>query len=167
MNQLKPLVALASLGALALAGTAFASTPHVTAPAKIVSTKHTSLGTILVTGSGQTLYLDTGDKPPHFACTGACLKAWPPLKAIGTVKASGAAKAALLGATNGPGGKTVTYNGHPLYTFISDNTHNPTSGEGQHGFYVVSPTGNKIAKTTTTSTSTSTQKKPPSKPPGY
>ena len=163
MNRLKPLVALASVGALALAGTAFGSTPHATAPAKIVSTKHTSLGTILVTGSGQTLYLDTGDKPPHFACTGACLKVWPPLKAIGTVKATGAAKAALLGATNGPGGKTVTYNGHPLYTFISDNTNNPTSGEGQHGFYVVSPTGNKIAKTSTSTP----KKKPPSRPPGY
>ena len=85
-----------------------------------MNTRHTSLGTILVNGSGQTLYLDVGDKPPHFACTGGCLSAWPPLKAIGTLKAEGAAKQSDLGSVKGGGFKIVTYNGHPLYTFASD-----------------------------------------------
>jgi hypothetical protein len=64
----------------------------------------------------------------------------------------------LLGTTKIAGGiKQVTYKGHPLYTFGSDTKSNPTSGEGINGFYVVSPSGAKITKsTTTTTTSTST-----------
>ena len=84
-----------------------------------------------------------GDKPPHFACLGGCLKAWPPLKATGTLKAGGGAKQADLGTVKGPGGKMVTYKGHPLYTFVSDTSANPTSGEGVNGFFVVSPSGSQ------------------------
>ena len=157
MKRLKLLLALSSLG---LAGTALAGAAQAGTSSTVVSTKQTSLGTVLVNGSGQTLYLDTGDKPPHFACTGSCLKAWPPLKAVGTVKATGSAKASLLGTTKGPSGKVVTYHGHPLYTFASDKKSNPTSGEGQNGFYAVSTAGNKVTKP-------AVKKKPPSQVPGY
>jgi predicted lipoprotein with Yx(FWY)xxD motif len=149
------LVAVA-LGAVTLTGSAFGQSAHSSA-ATVVTTKKASLGTILVTSSGQTLYLDSGDKPGKPACTGGCLSIWPPLKASGTPKASGSAKASLLGTTKIAGGiKQVTYKGHPLYTFGSDTKSNPTSGEGINGFYVVSPSGAKITKsTTTTTTSTS------------
>ena len=151
----------AALGALALTGSAFGQSAHSSA-ATVVPTKTTSFGTILVTSSGQTLYLDSADKPGHPACTGGCLSAWPPLKASGTPKASGSAKASLLGTAKIAGGvKQVTYNGHQLYTFASDSKSHPTSGEGVNGFYVVSPSGAKITKPTTT------QKKPPSTTPGY
>ena len=83
---------------------------------------------------------------------------WPPLKAVGTVKAAGSAKASLLGTVKGPAGKTVTYNGHPLYTFVSDTKSKPTSGEGQNGFYAVSPAGGKVTKSTTTTTTTTSSK---------
>jgi predicted lipoprotein with Yx(FWY)xxD motif len=149
----------AALGALALTGPAFGQSAHSSA-ATVVSTKKTSsLGTILVTSSGQTLYLDSADKPGHPACTGGCLSIWPALKASGTPKASGSAKASLLGTTKIAGGKQVTYNGHQLYTFSSDTKSNPTSGEGVNGFYAVSPSGSKVTK--------STAKKPTSTTPGY
>lgn len=45
-------------------------------------TKKTSLGTILVTGSCKTLYLDVHHTPGHPACKGGCLTVWPPLKAV-------------------------------------------------------------------------------------
>ena len=142
------LVAVA-VGALALGltGTAFGRSAH-SGSATVVTTKKTSLyGTILVTGSGQTLYLDSADKPGHPACTGGCLSVWPPLKASGTPKASGSAKGSLLGTTKIAGGvKQVTYNGHQLYTFASDSSSSPTTGEGSHGFYVVSPSGKAITK---------------------
>ena len=88
---------------------------------------------------------------------------------MGTVKAAGSAKAALLGTVKGPAGKTVTYNGHPLYTFVSDTKGNPTSGEGQNGFYAVSVAGGKVTKSTTTTTSTTSNHKykPPSGGQGY
>ena len=149
------LVAVA-LGALALSGAAFGASAH-SSGATVVTTKKMSFGTILVTSSGQTLYLDASDKPGHPACTGGCLSIWPPLKASGTLKASGGAKTSMLGTTKIAGGiKQVTYNKHPLYTFASAAT--GTSGEGDNGFYVVSTSGSKITnsgKTTTTTSSSS------------
>jgi predicted lipoprotein with Yx(FWY)xxD motif len=154
MKQRKPLIALVAIAALAAAGPAYASGSHASAASTVVSTKHTSLGTILVTGSGRTLYADRGDTPRHFACTGGCLTIWPPLKATGAVKASGAANKANLGKTKGPGGEMVTYKGHPLYTFASDSKSNPTSGEGQNGFYVVGASGSMITNPSKPTTST-------------
>jgi predicted lipoprotein with Yx(FWY)xxD motif len=140
---------------LALAASAFAHSTGRSAAAATVSTKTTSLGTILVTGSGKTLYLDVSDKTGHPACKAGCLTIWPPLKATGALKASGHAKSSALGTIKIAGGiKQVTYDKHPLYTFASAAT--GTSGEGEGGFYVVSPSGSKIAKASTTTTATTT-----------
>jgi predicted lipoprotein with Yx(FWY)xxD motif len=123
----------------------------------VVTTKSSSFGTILVTRTGQTLYLDVNDKPGHFACTGGCAAAWPVLKTSGTPKAAGKVKASKLGTVKHGGATQVTYNGHPLYTFVQDSKSTPITGEGVNGFYVVSPSGSKITKTTkTTTTSSST-----------
>ncbi len=149
------LVAVA-LAAVAMTSSAFGRSAHSAATAAVVSAKNSSLGKILVTGSGQTLYLDTADKPGHPACTGGCVGIWPPLKTSGAPKATGGAKASDLGTTKGPGGiKQVTYSGHPLYTFSTDSKSHPTSGEGVNGFYVVSTNGSKITKSTKTTTSSS------------
>jgi predicted lipoprotein with Yx(FWY)xxD motif len=157
--QTRTIVVIAvAVGALALAGSALGASAHSSA-ATVVSTKQTTYGTILVTSSGQTLYLDSADKPGHPACTGGCLSSWPPLKTSGPTKATGSAKGSLLGTTKIAGGaKQVTYAGHPLYTFASDSKGNPTSGEGVSGFYVVSASGAKITKSAA---------KPPAKKPGY
>ena len=159
MNRLT-VALMSTVAMLATAAVAFASSAHTSAATTVVTTHHTKYGTILVTGSGRTLYLDAGDKPPHFACTGGCLTAWPPLKAAGKVTAKGSAKSALLGTVKGPGGKMVTYKGHPLYLFASDTSSGQINGEGVGGFYVVSANGAKVTKavqnsSTTTSSSTS------------
>ena len=147
-NEKLLVVALSGAAALASAGVALGQSAHASAASTTVSAKKTSLGTILVTSSGKTLYVDKADKPPHFACTGGCLSIWPPLKATGTLKAAGGAVVADLGKVKGPGGEQVTYKGHPLYTFVSDTKSSPTSGEGQNGFYVVSTSGSMITKST-------------------
>lgn len=134
MNKLKLLAAASAVTLLTGAGTAFGQSAHTSAASTVVTTKSTSLGTILVTGSGQTLYADMG------SCTGGCLQIWPPLKAKGTLTAKGKAKAADLGKKNGQ----VTYNGHLLYMFASAPT--GTSGQGTAGFHVVSPSGSVITK---------------------
>jgi len=148
--------ALKPASAAALAAAAFVAVAHASSSSTVVTTAHTSLGTVLVTSAGKTLYLDSADKPPKFACTGGCLQAWPPLKAVGSLKAAGSVRASLLGTVTGPGGKVVTYNGHPLYMFASDTKRGATSGEGQNGFYAVSPSGAKVTKSTTTTTTTTT-----------
>jgi len=153
MKIRRVLLVSVALGALALASSALGKSAHASS-VTVVTTKKTSLGTILVTSSGRSLYLDSADKQVHPACTGGCLAIWPPLKASGTPKASGSAKAADLGTTKIAGGiKQVTYKGHPLYTFASDTRSGETSGEGQNGFYVVSPNGGKITKSTPSSSS--------------
>jgi predicted lipoprotein with Yx(FWY)xxD motif len=154
MNRLA-VAAMSIVATLATAAVAFAGSAHTSAATTVVTTHHTKFGTILVTGSGKTLYLDVGDKPPHFACVGGCLAAWPPLKAVGKVTAKGVAEAALIGTVKGPGGRMVTYKGHPLYTFASDSAAGMVSGEGVSGFYVVSPSGTKIMKSSTSTTTSS------------
>jgi predicted lipoprotein with Yx(FWY)xxD motif len=153
MQIRKILLVLVAFGALVLASSAFAQSAH-SSKTTIVMTRKTSLGTILVTSSGRSLYLDTGDKKGHPACTSGCLAIWPPLKATGTVKAEGGAKAADLGTTKIAGGvKQVTYKGHPLYTFASDTKSGQVSGEGENGFYAVSPSGSKVTKPTSSGSS--------------
>ena len=160
MKRFKLLFLLSGVALLTAGATAaFGHTAHIAGSATTVNTKNTSLGTILVTSSGKTLYLDVGDKSGHFACTGGCLKVWPPLTTSGKPKAAGKVKASMLGTVKNGKVTQVTYNGHPLYTFASDTSSNPTSGEGVNGFDVVSATGAKIthapSKTTTTSSTTS------------
>ena len=157
MKRLTLLFALAGVAALVSAGAAIGHTAHTSAASVVVKTRHTKFGTILVTGSGRTLYLDAGDKPGHFACTGACLQAWPPLKATGALKAQGSAKSSSLGSVKDGSFKIVTYKGHPLYMFASDSG-GAITGEGVNGFFVVSATGSKVThavSTTTTTTSSS------------
>ena len=151
MKHLRLLLVVSSLAVLGVATAASASGTRA-----VVNTKSTSLGTILVNSSGQTLYLDVNDKSGHFACTGQCAAAWPVLKTSGKPKAAGKAKAANLGTVKHGNATQVTYNGHPLYTFVQDSKSTPTSGEGVNGFYVVSPSGSKITKTTKTTTTTTT-----------
>jgi len=150
-----------AMAVLVSASSALGQSAHPSATRAVVSTRHTALGTILVTGSGQTLYLDAGDRPGHPACTGGCLSAWPPLTTSGAPKATGGAKAAELGTVKGAGStRQVTYKGHPLYTFASDSKSNPTSGEGVNSFFVVSPSGSAITKATTKTTVTTTTTAP-------
>ncbi len=159
MKLVKLVAAVSSLTVLGLATTAFGQSAHVSSGTRaVVNTKSTKLGTILVNSSGQTLYLDVNDRSGHFACTGQCAAAWPVLKTSSAPKAAGKANASKLGTVKHGGATQVTYNGHPLYTFVKDSKSSPASGEGINGFFVVSPSGNKITKppTTTTTSSSST-----------
>ena len=159
MKPVKLLLLVCTAALLAVAASASAQSAHSAASRAVVTTKSTKYGTILVTSSGRTLYLDVGDKPPHFACAGGCLQAWPELTTSGAPKAEGEVEQSMLGTVKHGSSTQVTYHGHPLYTFVQDSSSNPTSGEGVNGFYVVSPSGARIthanANTTTSSTGSS------------
>ena len=127
-------------GAAVLATLASALAPTAAsqaAPAKgpLVSTASTSLGRILVDARGHTLYLFGKDRNGKSACSGACAKAWPPLIATAKPRAGAGAKASLLGTIKrADGRRQVTYNHHPLYTFINDTKKGQTNGEGLNAF---------------------------------
>jgi predicted lipoprotein with Yx(FWY)xxD motif len=157
MHPLKLVAALSGVALLVVVASAFGHSAHTSGARAVVTTKKSSaLGTILVTSSGKTLYLDSGDRPPTFACTGGCLQAWPELTTSGKPTAKGQAKASKLGTIKRGSSTQVTYAGHPLYTFSSDTSSNPTSGEGVNGFYVVSPSGSMIKHSTASTGSGST-----------
>ena len=115
----------------------------------IVSTGTASLGRVLVTGSGRTLYLSEKDKNGKSACAGKCGQFWPPLIASARPIAGVGAKASLLGMTKRADGRMqVTYNHHPLYTFVKDTKKGQTNGEGIDAFgaewYAASPAGGAV-----------------------
>ena len=117
-----------------------------TAAGPIISTASTSLGKIVVTSSGRTLYLFAKDTNGKSTCTGQCATFWPPLIASAKPRAGAGARASLLGTTRRADGRMqVTYNHHPLYTFAKDTKKGQTTGEGVSAFgakwFAVSPGG--------------------------
>jgi len=116
-----------------------------------VSTASTSLGRIVVNSGGRTLYMFSKDKNDKSACAGTCATFWPPLIAAGKPRASAGARASLLGTTKRTDGRMqVTYNRHPLYTFVKDTKKGQTNGEGVNAFGgkwdAVSKAGTLVAK---------------------
>jgi len=107
------------------------------------------LGKILVTSGGLTLYDFHKDSGTKSACYGACVKIWPPLTTNGGPVASGGAEASKLGTSRRSDGTTqVTYNGHPLYTYVGDQRQGETSGNGITEFggswHALRPSGNEV-----------------------
>lgn len=142
--------ALAACGGAA-AGYGGGAAPSPQSGPATISVGSSSLGQILVGANGKSLYLFEADTGTQSTCSGACAQAWPPLTTTGALKAGAGASASLLGTTARSDGTTqVTYNGHPLYYFVSDTKPGDTTGEGSTafgaGWDVLSPAGDKIEK---------------------
>jgi predicted lipoprotein with Yx(FWY)xxD motif len=111
-------VALVLLG-IAVAG-AGGSGPATTRPAAAAGLKTATIGgaTVLTNAKGFTLYSFAPDTATKSACYGSCAAYWPPVTGP-AVHAAGLPGA--FGTTMRTDGTTqVTYNGHPLYTYIGD-----------------------------------------------
>jgi predicted lipoprotein with Yx(FWY)xxD motif len=112
-----------------------------------VQLRHTSLGSILVSGSGSTLYEFTRDHASKNSCAAisGCSAIWPSLKASGRPTAGSGAEASLLSTTSG---NQVTYAGHPLYTYSGDSGPGKTSYVGVKQFggtwYAINVSGDAV-----------------------
>ncbi|SRR6266581_6342364 len=138
------------------ASLAFASLVAALAVASSTKTSRTKvavakspLGRILVDSKGITLYDFPKDRGTTSSCYGACAALWPPLTTTGKPVAGHGVRALLLGTTKRKDGKLeVTYNGHPLYYFVSDRKPGQTTGQGLNQFgapwWVLSPAGKEI-----------------------
>jgi predicted lipoprotein with Yx(FWY)xxD motif len=138
-------------GVIGLAGVAGASAAtYNSKAAPTISVRSTAYGKILVNSKGDTLYLWAKDKNDKSACSGGCLAVWPFVLISGKPTAGSGMNAKLLGTIKVKGGNEVTYNKHPLYTYISDVKPGIISGEGNKSFgapwWVVSTAGNAITK---------------------
>jgi predicted lipoprotein with Yx(FWY)xxD motif len=121
-----------------------------------VSTASTKYGRILVDSRGRTLYLFEKDRNGKSACAGKCATFWPPLITTGKPRVAAGAKASLVGTTKRADGRLqVTYNHHPLYTFVKDTKKGQTNGQNVDAFgaewYVISPAGAKVEKAASSS----------------
>jgi predicted lipoprotein with Yx(FWY)xxD motif len=152
-------IPLAALGIAACGGGAAATASPPPAASKTTTTPtqtaavrvaNSSLGRILVDSTGRTLYLFKADSRTKSVCSGACATAWPPLGTGATPAVAGGANAALVGTIpRSDGTRQVTYNGHPLYTFVKDQKAGDVNGQGVTAFgaawFAVSPAGNQIS----------------------
>jgi predicted lipoprotein with Yx(FWY)xxD motif len=148
-HSIKLLTALAVSTLVASTAAAFAVAGGAATGGTKVATAKSPLGRILVDSKGITLYDFVKDKGSTSACYGACAALWPPLLTTAKPVAGPGVHASLLGTTKRKDGKLeVTYNGHPLYYFVTDRKPGQTTGQGVNQFggpwWVISPAGKEI-----------------------
>ena len=107
-------VALLLLG-FAVAG---ASSAAPAAPATALKTTTIDGTTVLTNAQGFTLYSFAPDTPASSKCYGSCAVYWPPV--TGTAAAGQGLPGKVTTITRTGGSRQLTYNGHPLYTYIGD-----------------------------------------------
>jgi predicted lipoprotein with Yx(FWY)xxD motif len=139
------LAAVATAGGLTAAA-ASSSTPTAAASAASANSMSATVRTasanvagktetILVTSQGLPLYIYRPDTATKSLVTGGLAQLWPPLISPAVAGAGVTGKVAVLKDVNG---QQVTYNGHPLYTFVDDHAGQVT-GQGVQNFFVATP----------------------------
>jgi predicted lipoprotein with Yx(FWY)xxD motif len=151
IHRSRAIASAAVLGALACAVVPAAVSQAASGKGPVVSTATTSLGRVLVDGRGHTLYLFGKDRNGKSACSGACAAKWPPLIATAKPRAGAGAQTSRVGTTRRADGRLqVTYNRHPVYTFVKDTKKGQTNGEGLTAFGAtwdaLSPAGVRVEK---------------------
>jgi len=140
---------------------ATSSSPTANADAAITVATATipGVGTVLVNGNSQTLYLLSSEQGGKLTCTDAngCTKVWPDTE-LPSGKTAGIAgtgvQASLLSTVKTADGKLyLTYNTFPLYTFTGDTKTGTAAGQGITSFggtwSAITPAG--VAATSTSS----------------
>lgn len=97
--------------------------------AAVTSPKHThktSLGTVLTTAKGMTLYTFAHDTAGKSNCNGKCAAHWPPF--VASAKAKPMGKWSIIRRANGE--RQWAYKGHPLYAWFKDHKPGQTTGNG-------------------------------------
>ncbi|MFT2816465.1 hypothetical protein [Leifsonia sp. A12D58] len=128
--------------------------PSTVAPAgaTALATASSSLGTIVVDGSGLTAYVfdkDTAGSGTS-ACTGDCLITWPPVTTSSTTPTVTGVTGKVGTITTSDGKNQVTLDGLPLYYFVNDTAAGDVKGQGVQGiWWVVAPDGTKITMAAT------------------
>ena len=169
MRHPKIIISGIALAAVAAAGGIIAASasgsPASTAPgarpgtAATVRTAPATVGgkseTILVNAGGLPLYFYRPDTAMQSLVSGQLAALWPPLTAATPTAAGLSGK---LSVVNDAHGSQVAYNGHLLYTFVSDQPGQVT-GQGVQDFFVATP---GIAPVAATSAPTGTAPATPS-----
>jgi len=109
-----------AVAALVLFGLVVAGASSPAPAATGTGLKTTTIGgtTVLTNAKGFTLYSFAPDTPTASKCYGSCAVYWPPV--TGTPAAGQGLPGKVTTITRTDGSHQLTYNGHPLYTYIAD-----------------------------------------------
>jgi predicted lipoprotein with Yx(FWY)xxD motif len=131
----RPATAVTATRAATAAATAVAGGSPQGGATTVVVRQSPTFGNYLATPAGKTLYTLSSDTPGTSTCTGACTTPWPPLLLPSGQPTGPAGMTGTLGViTRSDGGRQVTYNGAPLYTFAGDTNPGDTKGDGVNAF---------------------------------
>lgn len=102
-----------------------------------------SIGKVLDTSEGLTLYHLTTESNGKIECTGSCVSIWPPVLVQGAVPTAPAGISGTIGSIERPDGTTqLTFDGMPLYTYSGDSAAGQANGQGVQGvWFAVTPSG--------------------------
>ena len=132
-----------------------ASTTSSNAPAVnnavLITKSNSSLGQYLAEPNGTPLYTYNADSSGVSNCTGSCLAAWPAYQDKGSTSGLPAGVGTIKRTDNGQ--IQFTYNGMPLYTFVSD-SNGQVTGNGVQNFTVAKPAAASSSQPTSTPSST-------------
>jgi predicted lipoprotein with Yx(FWY)xxD motif len=91
------------------------------------------LGEVLVDGDGNVLYVFSPDRRTKVTCDSECQSIWPPMVApkTGVAKAIDGARQSLIWSVRNraDGRRIVTYDGWPLYSYVTDQVPGRARGE--------------------------------------
>ena len=111
----------AATNATATTSQTTAATTSAARRGKTIKVMSSRYGRMLFDGRGRAIYLFTRERGSKSRCYGGCADAWPPVYTSGKPRARSGVDPALLGTTTRRGGRRqVTYNGHPLYYYVTD-----------------------------------------------
>lgn len=118
-----------TIAALVLFGLALAGASAPTSGSTATTTLKTRTingTTVLTNAKGFTLYSFVPDTPTTSKCYGTCAVYWPP--ATGTSAAGAGIPGTVATIKRTDGSEQLTYNGHPLYTYIGDTAPGQANG---------------------------------------
>jgi predicted lipoprotein with Yx(FWY)xxD motif len=111
-----------AVAALVLLGIAVAGAspapPAAAATGAALKTATIGGTTVLTNARGFTLYSFAPDTPASSKCYGSCAAYWPPV--TGTTAAGHGLPGKVATITRTGGARQLTYDGHPLYTYVGD-----------------------------------------------
>jgi predicted lipoprotein with Yx(FWY)xxD motif len=110
--------ALVLFGLVVAGASSPAPTATATGTGTILKTTTIDGTTVLTNAKGFTLYSFAPDTPAASKCYGSCAVYWPPV--TGTAVASPGVPGRIGTIKRTDGSEQLTYNGHPLYTYIAD-----------------------------------------------
>ena len=109
-----------TVAALVLFGLVVAGANPAAPAATGTALKTTTIGgtTVLTNAKGFTLYSFAPDTPGTSKCYGSCAAYWPPVTGAAVASPGVPGRVSTIQRTDGS--RQLTYNGHPLYTYVGD-----------------------------------------------